>query len=135
MNYNRNSNDSGAVVIGVIVLISLAIWGAIWGFSTLLGLDTDIGAPVFLRLLIVIGLFFVSLIFGRDWEIIHFRKIWPILLALAWTCFWPALNYWSSQTLFGHFDTPWWATWYTKGGVLFAIIGLGYLINKIFEDF
>ncbi|MDG5823618.1 hypothetical protein MRX58_08695 [Xylella fastidiosa subsp. pauca] len=80
-------------------------------------------------------LFIVSLIFGGDREIIHIRKIWPILLALAWACFWPALNYWSSQTLFGRFDTPWWATWYTKGGVLFAIIGLGYLINKIFEDF
>ncbi|ALR06259.1 hypothetical protein XFHB_04695 [Xylella fastidiosa] len=133
MNYNRNSNDSGIflLICAIVAVIGLVIWK----FSTFLGLDMATGAPVFLSLIIVAGLFIVSLIFGGDWEIIHIRKIWPILLALAWACFWPALNYWSSQTLFGHFDTPWWATWYTKGGVFFAIIGLGYLINKIFEDF
>ncbi|HHW4675291.1 MAG TPA: hypothetical protein ACQGQW_08935 [Xylella fastidiosa subsp. pauca] len=95
-------------------------------------MDTQSGRKVLLFFFLVIILS-IALFFLDGWETIF--STWPILLALAWACFWPALNYWSSQTLFGRFDTPWWATWYTKGGVLFAIIGLGYLINKIFEDF
>ncbi|AIC13901.1 hypothetical protein [Xylella fastidiosa] len=132
MNYNRNSNNSGAWVI---LLLIGALILPVWGFSALLGLDMQSGGSFLLGLIIVGALFIVSSFFRGVGEIIHLRKIWPIILALAWACFWPALNYWSSQTFFGHFDTPWWATWYTKGGVFFAIIGLGYLINKIFEDF
>ncbi|MGY0341975.1 hypothetical protein [Xylella fastidiosa] len=131
MNYNRNSNDSRVILL--IVAIIGAIILLVWGFSALLGLDMQSGTSLLLGLLSVIALSIALFYFFDGWEVIFLT--WPILLASAWACFWPALNYWSSQTLFGHFDTPWWATWYTKGGVLFAIIGLGYLINKIFEDF
>ncbi|MDD0942074.1 hypothetical protein [Xylella fastidiosa] len=128
MNYNRNSNNSGAWVILLIVAIIIVIFG----FSKLLGLDPQSGGILLLGLIIV-GALSIALIYFFD-GLEGIFLTWPILLALVWEFFFPALKYWSSQTFFGLLDPPWWTTWYANIGIFFGIIGLGYLINKIFKD-
>lgn len=57
MNYNRNSNNSGAWVI---LLLIGALILPVWGFSALLGLDMQSGGSFLLGLIIVGALFIVS---------------------------------------------------------------------------
>ncbi|VWC46165.1 hypothetical protein BAR24066_07381 [Burkholderia arboris] len=146
MNTNRRSDDSWIIfVIGGIVALFAYL---VWQFSTLFGLDMSTGASVFFRLLFLAALVGGAWWFGNDFDIIKLSNIWPIVLALFWACWWPALDYWSSQTgvrfsalaydqsspSLMDSDTVWWAAWYTKGGIFAAILGLGYLGKRIFQS-
>jgi hypothetical protein len=132
---NSRSDDSWIIlVIGSVVAIAAYI---VWQFSTFFGLDMSSGGAVFLRLVLLVVLAGLCWKFGDDFELMG--MIWPILLALLWSCWWPALDFWASKEIsmvFRHEDAPiiWWDAWYTKWGIFGSIIGLGYLIKKMMDD-
>lgn len=146
MSTNRRGDTSWVtIVIGAVVALFIYL---LWQFSTFFGLDMDTGASVFIRLLMFVAFVGASWWLGNDYEIIRLSNIWPIVLALFWVCWWPALNYWSSGTRLGFnaptygraspspisVDTVWWAAWYTKWGILVAILGLGYFWKRVFQS-
>lgn len=132
----RNDGDW----IGWAILIAVAIVAyIIWQFSVFFGLDMSTGWTVFVNLA-AWGLLVGALVmFGEEYFFpIRFGNIWPVLLALLWMCWWPALDHWASKQApsFMSIESAaiWWRTWYTKGGVLVAIIGVGYAIKHFFGD-
>lgn len=136
MSNNSRSDDSWILLaIGSVVAIIAYI---IWQFSTFFGLDMSSGASVFGRLVVLFILVGVSWKFGDDFEPIRFGNIWPILLALLWSCCWPALDFWASKQFPSFLNSEevsiWWDAWYTKWGVFAAFIGLGYLVKKTMND-
>lgn len=116
-----------AVIGGIAVVILI-----VWKFSTAVGLDMNTGGWV-LAYMICWGAAFVGALTLLN---IPFGSLLPLALATLWMCWWPALDYWASQQLFypqpfGGFPesgstTVWWSAWYTKAGVLIAILGAGY---------
>lgn len=146
MSTNRRGDTSWVtIVIGAVVALFIYL---LWQFSTFFGLDMDTGASVFIRLLMFVAFVGASWWLGNDYEIIRLSNIWPIVLALFWACWWPALDYWSAGTglrfsapAYGRsspgpisVDTVWWAAWYTKWGILVAILGLGYFWKRVFQS-
>ena len=136
MSNNSRSDDSWILLaIGGVVAVVAYI---VWQFSTFLGLDMSSGASVFGRLVALVILAGVSWKFGDDFEPIRPGNIWPILLALLWSCWWPALDFWASKQFPSFFNSDevsiWWDAWYTKWSVFAAIIGLGYLVKKMLDD-
>lgn len=132
---NNNNDDSWILlVIGAIVA---AIAFVVWQFATFFGLDMSTGGAVFARLVALVVITGVSWKFGEAFSPIHLRNIWPILVALLWCCWWPALDFWASQQHPSFFNpeevSVWWAAWYTKLGVLVVIIGAGYIGKKLFQ--
>jgi len=139
MSYSSENDDS--LVMLVIFGIAAFIMFCVWKFSTALNLDLSTGGSVIFRMVVVLGLTGISWKFGDDFWVIALENTWPILLALFWWSWWPALDFWSnpiplsSEFLPPGFDrireTPiWWAAWYTKWGVSAFILGAGYLWNK-----
>lgn len=60
------------------------------------------------------------------------RWVIPGALVAGWLALWPALDYYATSEVsrhlsFMHSQTPWFATWYAKLGVAFAL-ALTYLI-------
>ncbi|WZK83672.1 hypothetical protein AAEJ51_13415 [Xanthomonas oryzae pv. oryzicola] len=144
---NTNRSEDGWIIFaigGVVALFACFVWK----FSKIFGLDMNAGASVLFRLVLLAALVGCAWWFEGDFEIIELRKTWPIFLALFWACWWPALDYWSSQSGLGFIalaydqsspgligsNTFWWAAWYTKWGIFSAILGLGYLIKRIFQN-
>jgi hypothetical protein len=76
----------------------------------------------------------LSLRFGHEIEIISFGTVWPILLATFWIVWWPPLDYWAAKEFSSFMRMEdkelWWNAWYTKWGVLAAILGGGYGLKK-----
>ncbi len=146
MSTNRRGDNSWImVVIGAVVALFAYL---VWQFSTLFGLDMGTGVTVFFRLLMLVAIVGAAWWFSNGYDIIRLGNIWPIVLALFWVCWWPALDYWSTGTglrfsapAYGRaspgpisVDAVWWAAWYTKWGILVAILGLGYLWKKVFQS-
>lgn len=135
---NRNDNDLALLVIilGGVIVLAFVRW-----FSSTLGLDMSTGASVMWRLAIPIALGAAALKFFDEYDnTFRFGNIWPVLLGLVWIAFWPALNYWaahgeSSFSLTDEAVTVWYNAWYTEFGVLAAIIGSGYFIKKLTNDY
>ena len=133
---NHNNDDSWIfLVIGAIVA---AIAFVVWQFSTFFGLDISTGGAVFGRLVALVVVTGAAWKFGEDFDQIRLGNIWPILLALLWCCWWPALDFWAIQQRPSFFNPEevsiWWAAWYTKWGVFAAILGAGYTGKKIFQN-
>ena len=132
MSNNNNDRSWVLLVIGAIVA---AIAFVVWQFSTFFGLDISTGGAVFGRLVALVVLTGVAWKFGEDFDPIQLENIWPILLALLWCCWWPALDFWASQQRPSFFNPEeisiWWAAWYTKWGVFAAILGAGYTGKKL----
>ncbi|KVQ69928.1 hypothetical protein [Burkholderia territorii] len=131
---NRN-NDDGIIPL-VIILVGGGIAYAVWQFSTLFGLDMSTGASVMGRLVGVAILAVLAWKFGGGSDLIGLGNIWPILLGLVWVSWWPALDYWAtnSEPNFSLTDenmTVWFNAWYTELGVLIAFVSGGYLIKKL----
>lgn len=134
---NNDNNDSSWIIL-VFGAIVAAVAIIVWKFSTSFGLDISTGGTVFGRLVALVVVAWVSWKFGDDFDPVRPGNIWPILLALLWSCWWPALDFWEGQQrpIFLSPDevSIWWATWYTKWGGFAAILGFGYLGKKLFQD-
>jgi hypothetical protein len=69
-------------------------------------------------------------------------RVWPLEVGAFYACWWPALDHWASQRLeatayvYGAEATNpiWWDTEYAKWGGLILIVGLGYLLQKLWDD-
>jgi len=128
-----NQNDSDAIAILFIVIVAVAA-GLIWKFSQAFNLDFETASTVIMRLVgTLVVIFFVS-------RVMPFSMIYPLALGALWVAFFPALDYWaaSDYTSFGfgrYGELPWWAEWYTKAGVLISLVGLPYLIKKIWSPY
>jgi hypothetical protein len=92
----------------------------VWQFSTFFGLDISTGGSVFGRLVAIVVATGAAWKFGEDFDPIRLGNIWPILLALLWCCWWPALDFWENQQQPSFMRTDevsiWWDAWYRKWG-------------------
>ncbi|MEI7429270.1 MAG: hypothetical protein WCL27_02365 [Betaproteobacteria bacterium] len=129
--------DNDAAVVAMICVGVIAF--VVWQFSTMFGLDMATGFSVLVRLggfvLLVMGCFWL-----RDSYEVTFGQLWPILLAIFWVCWWPALDHWATKDIpsFASYEFGqtilWWNSMYTKLGVLFGLIVLGYAANRFIDD-
>lgn len=115
----NDKSDDGALVFAGCATAAIAM--GVWGFSNALGLDISTGASVCMRLFLVTAAVFVSWKWGDDFDIFSLGNVWPIFLALFWSCWWPALDFWAIKALPPFYSDDsvsiWWAAWYTKWGV------------------
>lgn len=136
MSNNSRGDDRWTILVigGVVAIVAYIIWR----FSTFFGLDMNSGTAVFGRLVTLVVLVGASWKFGDDFELISLENTWPVLLALLWSCWWPALEFWASNPSlpFKSEEVPtiWWNAWYTEWAVFVAIIALGYLVIKMLND-
>ncbi|MGG6898840.1 hypothetical protein [Rhizobium sp. BR 315] len=148
MTNNNRSDDSWIFLVAAGIVGSIAF--VVWKFSVLFGLDVSTGAAVFFRLVLLGIAFGGAWWLGNTYDEINIGGLWPIVFALVWACWWPALNFWASAgvampaTHLFDFDqstsmpalgteTLWWAAWYTKWGVFVAIIGIGYWVKDALQ--
>ncbi len=122
----RNEQDD-AVMFGVVVVVAV-IGFLLWTFSDLLGLDVATGTQLLLSL-IVVAVVFIALTWWLN--IFEAADVAPAALAGVWFCCWPAMTYWAAALVppfarSGADPTVWWNAWYTKWGVLAAILAVGY---------
>jgi hypothetical protein len=126
------------LAVGVLAVAALCALG-IWRFSQAFGLDMSTGFSVVVRLLAVAVAAGLALYASSSYSFDMFRlgNTWPILLAMLWVAWWPALDYWAAQevpTFLRDTTSVWWDAWYTKAGGIICIVGLGYLIKKMLDD-
>ena len=105
-----------------------AMFAALWLFSTL-GLGMYAGVMVLGGMALVLGLALLAWRFGAATPFTRLSVVWPLLLALLWICWWPALDYWAVKELpsfarTGH-ALPWWDTSAAKWGGALLMLGLG----------
>jgi hypothetical protein len=128
----RDSGGDPALII--ITILAGSVMLGIWWFSTAVGLDFRTGISLVIELIFVAVLSGLSLRFGHEIEIISFGTVWPILLATFWIVWWPPLDYWAAKEFSSFMRMEdkelWWNAWYTKWGVLAAILGGGYGLKK-----
>jgi hypothetical protein len=72
-------------------------------------------------------------VFGENIEPLNLGNVWPVLLALLWRSWWPALDWWAGKrpAASGPWlplirEPVWWAEWHGKWGILVAILVIGY---------
>lgn len=121
-------------VLGVIALFLFGgILLFIWKLSRDLGLDFDVTFKI-CGTLLLIAIPTVWLAFSPVMGV-PFAFVWPISLCLMWVAIWPALKVWGLEgppvpaELLGwdrDQELAWWAEWYTRWGVAFGILLLGY---------
>jgi len=132
---SRNNDDGIFVLLGILAIVGILAF-VVWKFSSFFGFDMSTGGAVLIRLVCLAVLIGLCWKFGDDFEPIRLGNTWPILLAVLWFCWWPALDYWASQQRPAFFTQEevniWWAAWYTKAGGFFGITGLGFLAKKLF---
>ena len=133
---SNNNNDDSWILLVIGAIVS-AIAFVVWQFSTFFGLDISTGGAVFGRLVALVVVAGATWKFGEDFDPIQLGNTWPILLALLWCCWWPALDFWASQQRPSFFSPEevsiWWAAWYTKWSVFAAILGVGYTGKKFLQ--
>lgn len=142
MQHMRRSTDKSEVegkeffsmlLVGIFVFVGVTSM-----FSSFFGFDMRTGAWVLGGMIVCSGILGLSvwgwLYDNHNTSLVHPGNIWPILLAMLWGCWWPALDFWASRTI-GPFSshTIWWAAWYTEYGVFFAIIFIGYGIKWLWR--
>ena len=119
-----------------VICVALAAF-IVWKFSPYLGLDMFTGGLVLARLAVLVLLAGLSWKVANDFPLLGPGTVWPLLLALLWLCWWPALDFWAAKGLSPfpvHEDElPWWDAWYTKWGALVGIAACGYLVKKVFH--
>ncbi|QRR07706.1 hypothetical protein FPJ27_15755 [Burkholderia sp. MS455] len=135
-------DESGVVVLTTFIVLVIA--GLMWKFSAALGVDFLAAVSIFLRVsALAISVAVACWVFGRL-NISCIKYIGPIALALFWVCWWPALDFWATQSDvfralgstssdFNSSNSIWWDAWYVKGGVFFALLGTGYSVRWLFR--
>lgn len=131
---NRNDNDAAAIVLALSIGLAAVVLGIVWMFSQTLGLDMSSGGWVRGGLVALA----IAVWCALKLDLFEPIDIVPAALAGLWVCFWPALTYWGTSSspfarlgsAFAQSDDDiqiaWWAAWYTKLGVLLAILLIGY---------
>jgi hypothetical protein len=142
MQHMRRSTDKSEVkgkeIFSMLLVGILVFVGITPIFSSFFGLDPRIGAWVLGGMILCSGIFGLSvwcwLYDNYHTSLVHPGNIWPILLAMLWSCWWPALDFWESETL-APFSSHniWWAAWYTKSIIFFAFIFVGYGIKGLWR--
>lgn len=121
---------AAAAIVGLIAYM-------VWTFANAFGLDFRTGASVLGRLTALAVVLAVCWRFGEDFELLHLGNAWPVLLALFWACWWPALDYWAASehpTFFEPEDVGvWWSAWYSKFSGAILLIAGGYGIKKLMQ--
>jgi hypothetical protein len=131
-----SQNNDGQVFLAFAMVVVLVLGFCILKFSEALGLDFMTGGKV------LGGLVMATVLLGVCWWQAGFgfglRGTWPICAGVAWMALWPALNVWGVviPAMRGYEpELAWWAMWYTKVLGLAAVVGLGYLVNRIIDDY
>lgn len=120
---NRNSEFGVALVF----IAAGIILYAIYSFSNMMGLDIETGSKLLLSLFLRATVFGVVFYLNRSWFLL------PIAAMALWVCFFPALNYWSTNSFpsfssIHHGKVMWYATWWFKLLVTLGLGGLGTLV-------
>jgi hypothetical protein len=146
-----NQNDQSLIPVAAIVA-GIIILATLWKASVILNLDIRTAAQVLLLTLFVVLLYLSALYASsrEDWDIpirISFWSTLPIVCALVWCIWWPALDYWSlhASTLpeptadsFAmappdQQSTQWFAKWYSKAAGIILILST-YLLGNLRGD-
>lgn len=130
----RNSQPDLVVLgVGAVVIIGFLI---ISKFSAALGLPSSAGGPTLLMLLLWVVSLVACLAYLRDWH-----RYWsPVLFALFWAAWWPAIDVWALGGLpeqfrnMDSFETPWWATGYSKWGGLLLCGVVAYVFSWVLDE-
>ena len=149
MSYHRSVGDGFPTLMLILgAFLLFVLW--IWKISGQVNLDFDTILKVFIRLILVIVVLIASWWASNQLDIdkIRLGNTWPLFLAAFWWCLWPALDYWSlpfhvptNVLSYQDFEEhtslhpDWRGAWYTKWGIFFGLIGLGYFAKKIFRIF
>ena len=112
-NGSNEGNTFGAVAALIFGLLTFAVWQ----FSSAINVNFETVIFVLLRVAVVLAVCFALLKFGS----LSLGQVIPGMISgLAWALF-PALDYWSNQTIFSLNDDPmWYACWYAK--VIFVLV-------------
>ena len=135
---SSRTNDDGVLILLIILAPAAVVAYCVWKFSQFFGLDFATGGAVCVRLFLLAVATAACWKASESMDELRLGNIWPVLLALLWVCWWPALNYYAAKDsviLFEYEDGGvWWSAWYTKWGVGLGIAGLGYSVEKWLED-
>lgn len=127
----RNSNADPVFFLIVAVVVAVAF--GIYQLGAVLGLDFKTMLGVLLLSATVVALAGGCLYFGRDAEFVHISETWPLLLALEYMAWWPAMNVWAAGPLSSYmpdlYPAVWWNSWYTRVGVLAVCIGAWFFLR------
>lgn len=123
----RNKSDDSllALITICVVLVGLACYAMVRSVAGLFHLDMASSVwlliGIAILLIVTVGILFYL---GSVPE-----HTWPLLLVGLWLCFWKPIQYWaSSYAPFEGLETfAWWGDWYTRWGVLAALLGFSYL--------
>ncbi|MQQ99074.1 hypothetical protein [Glaciimonas soli] len=141
---NENGGNNSFVKV-VIACVAAFMFFSVWQFSSWFGIDMPTGGEIIIGWIVTTVLAGAILRFGNKYKQIRFKKTWPIILALFWLFFWPALNFWSSKagpgSVMSHdssleltsLNTQWFSTWYTKLGGLVIIAAIWGFVKIFFS--
>jgi hypothetical protein len=128
----RNSNADPVFFLIVVVVAAIAF--GIYQLAGAMGLDFKTMFGVLLMSATVLAVAGACLYFGRDAEFLHISETWPLLLALEYMAWWPAMNIWAAGPLRSYmpdlYPAVWWNAWYTRAGVLALCIGVWLFLRR-----
>lgn len=117
--------------IGIAIAVSVLF---VWMLSSTSGLNVTASGSVLSRLIVLLVISGLSWMLGDDSPLVGLRNLFPILFALLWWCWWPALDLWTSKdpsVLFHYEDVSVWrGAWYTKWSGFAFIFYFGYVLKK-----
>ncbi|WP_066338963.1 hypothetical protein [Azohydromonas lata] len=129
---NTRSSNADPVLFLIVAVVVAAAFG-IYQLASTLGLDFKTMLGVLLLSATVVALAGLCVYFGRDAEFVHISETWPLLLALEYMAWWPAMNVWAAGPLSAYmpdfYPVVWWNAWYTRAGVLAVCIGAWFLLR------
>ena len=135
-----NEKTSPNLALLVFGAVGIAVVAVLWKAAAAMGLPFATTARVLLTSAFAVGIYGFVLYASKkeEWDIpvrVSLVPTLPLLLAVLWFLWWPALDQWSNQALnHGPVDTPslffpeeyggpkWYGTWYAKlGGILLCL--------------
>lgn len=117
--------------LGMAVALSALV---AWMLSATSGLNVPASGAVLARLVTLVVVTGLCWMLGGASPLIGLRSLSPILYALLWWCWWPALDLWTSKELFVlfHYEdiSVWRGAWYTKWGGFAFVYFAGVMLKK-----
>lgn len=123
---SSTENKATWYLIGL-VLILLVLAPTAW-FRTTFGFDFRTAISM-----TITEIFFSALVIGAVVSDIGRFLISPFLFAIQYLCWIPAFNFWSDQETIGFGEKLWFAQGWVQFLVFFAIVGLNFLIIRLFN--